>query len=297
MMLFIGGSVFLARSFLHMANKASNFKHDPRTLCQAYFEISKRWMIAAISSKVLIFIIGMITFSLPIISGYAPFLVTIFAIISDLLSWHSDMIKGTAEALLRKLDLWDSFGWAISKAEMSDILMRSPTNLYKLAPVEVVGEEYFASKEGIGAKRALENIQESAWWSKHQSERMGHYCLTVTCILITVLFGVLLVSVQTVSSSNTLANIGRVVTSALMLVFSLGLFKFVMGYYGFSRKAAQIEKEIEVLILSQTLGITEAIKVTHEYQIARAAAPLIPSWVWKLMRPALNEMWKKYRQQ
>ncbi|MBR8834968.1 MAG: hypothetical protein DSM106950_13255 [Stigonema ocellatum SAG 48.90 = DSM 106950] len=81
-----------------------------------------------------------------------------------------------------------------------------------------------------------------------------------------------------------------------MLVFSLGLFRFVMGYYGFSRKAAQIEENIEKLIKLKTFDDTEAIKVMQEYHIARASAPLIPSWVWKQMRNDLNEMWNKYRQ-
>jgi hypothetical protein len=297
MRLFTGGNVFLVLGFLPMANQASNLRYDPRTLCQAYFELAKRWMIAAISLKILIFLFGILTIFLPIIPGYAPVIITIFSIASDLFTWRSDMIRGTADALLRKLDYWDSFGWAISRAEMSDILMRSPTKLYKIAPTEIVGEEYFASKEREGAKRAMENIQESAWWSKHLSERMGQYCFAVTGTLIAVLLGVLLVSVQTVTGSHTLANIGRVVTSALMLVFSLELFRFVVSYYGFSRKAAQIEEKIENLIKLQTLDDIAAIKIVQEYHIARASAPLIPSWVWKQMRNDLNEMWKKYRQQ
>ncbi|QHG21256.1 hypothetical protein [Nostoc sp. ATCC 53789] len=279
-----------------MANQPNSLRYDPRTLSQAYFELAKRWMIAAILSKILVFLFGTLTIFLPIIPGYAPFIITIISITSDLFAWRSDMIKGTSEALLRKLDYWKSFGWAMSKAEMSDLLMRSPTNLYRLAPNEMLGEEYFASREGIGAKRAIENIQESAWWSKHLSERMGQYCFAATCILIAVLFGVLVLSVQTIAGSNTLTNIGRVVTSSLMLVFSLGLFRFVVGYYGFSRKAGQIEEKIENLIKLQTFDDIEAIKVVQEYHIARASAPLIPSWVWKQMRNDLNEMWEKYRQ-
>ncbi len=215
-MLSLGGSEFLLSSFLPMANQANSSRYDPRTLCQAYFELAKRWIIAAILSKILIFLFGILTIFLPIIPGYAPFVITVFSIASDLFAWRSDMIKGTADTLLRKLDQWDSFGWAISRAEMSDLLMRSPTNLYKLAPTEIVGEEYFASKEGIGAKRAMENIQESAWWSKHLSERMGQYCFAVTCILIAILFGVLLLSIQTVGIS---AKIGWTETSSARFCF------------------------------------------------------------------------------
>lgn len=72
-------------------------------------------------------------------------------------------------------------------------------------------------------------------------------------------------------------------------------FNMVMGYYEFSRKAAQIEEKIENLIKLKSFNDTEAIKVVQEYHIARVSARLIPSWVWKQMRNDLNEMWKKYR--
>lgn len=65
------------------------------------------------------------------------------------------------------------------------------------------------------------------------------------------------------------------------------------GYYGFGRKAAQIEEKIENLIKLKTFDDTEAIKVVQEYHIARASAPLIPSWVWKQMRNDLNEQGKR----
>jgi len=277
-----------------MAKKSLN--HNPRALCQAYFELAKTWSIAAISCKIMVFFVGILAVLLPLIPGYTPFLITVLAVTSELFSWRSDVNKGTAEALLRKLDARDSFGWAISNAEMSDLLMRSPSNVDKLVCADVLAEDYFASIEGVGPKRALENIQESAWWSKHISERMGQYYLIGTCILILVLIGVLLLSIQTIGNINTLASIVRIVTSSLMLVFSLNLFRSVLSYYGFSHKAAQIERTIESLLASQNLETPDVIKIMNEYHLARAAAPLIPSWLWERMRAELNETWRKYRQ-
>jgi hypothetical protein len=279
-----------------MARKTNNLKHDPRALCQAYFSLAKKWFIVAYTGKCLVFLLGVLSILLPLLPGYAPFLVVAMAASADFFSWYSDAYKGTAEALLRKLDGRDSFGWAISHAELSDLLMRSPSNLDKLVFAEALAEEYFASKEGVGAKRALENIQESAWWSKHLSERMGRYYLIGTCILIILSVSVLLVSIQTINNTMLLASIGRIVTSVLLLVFSLGLFRSVLGYYNFSSKAAQIEKYIENQIASQNFDVADAIKVMNEYHLARASSPLIPSWIWKSMRNELNETWKKYRQ-
>ncbi len=280
-----------------MEVEENRLRHEPRTLCKAYFEIAKRWLLAAILVKFLIFMVGIISVLLPLFPKLSPFLVTTLAITSDLCLWRSDVVKGIAEALLRKLDARDSFGWAISRAEMSDLLIRSPKSIVKLVPPKALGNEYFASKEGLGPRRALENVQESAWWSKHLSLRMGQYCLVIVCLLFLGLISVLIISVETVMSYETLASLGRVVTSSLMLILSLRLLRFVEGYYGFSRKAAQIETSIENLINSQDIETAEAVKIMHEYQLARASAPLIPSWIYNLMQDDLNEMWETYRQQ
>ncbi len=219
------------------------------------------------------------------------------AMIADWLAWRSDTNKGTAEALLRKLDGRDSFGWPISRAELSDLLMRSPSKVDKLVVAKALSEEYFASEEPPGTLRALENLQESAWWSKHLSERMRSYYLAGTCLLVGIAVLVLLVSIQTIDDKQTLSSLGRIVTSVLTLVFSLNLFRSVLGYHNFSVKAGQIEKSTENLLASPGVQESEIIKLMSEYQLARASAPLLPTWLWNRMEDELNATWKQYRRQ
>ncbi|MBD2076821.1 hypothetical protein H6F86_23615 [Phormidium sp. FACHB-592] len=242
------------------------------------------------------FIIGTLAVLLPLLPAYAALLVFGLSVIADLVAWRSDTYKAIAETLRRKLDGQDAFGWEISKAEISDLLVRSPSNLDKLVVAEVLAEKYFASREGYGTRRALENIQESAWWSKHLSERMRNYYLTGTCLLVGVSLVVLLTSVQTVNNQQFSSSLGRIVTSVLTLVFSLNLFRSVLGYQNFSLKAGQVEKAAESLLMNTGASESDAIKLMNEYHLARAFAPLLPAWLWKAMRSELNETWKKYRQ-
>jgi hypothetical protein len=277
-----------------MASSA-NSKCDPRAICNAYFGLAKKWLTIALVCRFLIFLTGTVSVLVPGLAGYAPpLIVTLLAISAELVSWRSDSYKSDAEVLLRKLDARDSLGWQISGAEMSDLGIRSPKKLHKL--VAAANDDYFASREGIGARRTLENIQESAWWSKHLAERIKQYYLVLTVGLIVGLIVVLIVSIDTVRNYTLLGGIGRVVTAALMLVFSLGLFRSVMGYSGFAAKAARIEERIEHLLSNSQVGEVDAIKIMQEYHLSRASAPLIPSWVWKQMQGDLNEMWKQYRQ-
>jgi hypothetical protein len=279
-----------------MANTSNQVKQNPRALCQVYFTLAKRWARFSFISKLIGFLVGVLTVTIPLVPTYAPVFVFVLAVLADWLAWRSEAYKGIAEALLRKLDGHDSFGWALSKAELSDLLMRSPLRVDKLVVAKALSGEYFASKEPPGTKRALENLQESAWWSKHLSERMGNYYLIGTCLLVCIAILVLLISVQTIDNTQTLSSLGRVVTSALTLVFSLNLFRSVLGYQSFSIKAGQIEKFAENLLVSSGIQESEAIKLMSEYQLIRASAPLIPTWLWNRMENELNATWKQYRQ-
>lgn len=278
-----------------MANTNNQVKHNPRALCQVYFTLAKRWARFSFICKLSGFLVGVLTVLLPLVPAYIPVLVFMLAMIADWLAWRSDTNKGIAEALLRKLDGRDSFGWPISRSELSDLLMRSPSKVDKLVVKKALSEEYFASEEPSGTLRALENLQESAWWSKHLSERMWSYYLAGTCLLVVIAVLVLIVSIQSIDDKQTLSSLGRIVTSVLTLVFSLNLCRAVLGYHNFSVKAGQIEKFTENLLASQGVQESEVIKLMSEYQLARASAPLLPTWLWNRMENELNATWKQYR--
>ncbi|MBD0361468.1 MAG: hypothetical protein ICV55_01550, partial [Coleofasciculus sp. C3-bin4] len=198
----------MARNSQIMVNTSNQVKHNPRAICQVYFTLAKRWARFAFICKLAGFLVGVLTVLLPLVPAYVPVLVFMLAMIADWLAWRSDTNKGTAEALLRKLDGRDSFGWLISRAELSDLLMRSPSKVDKLVVAKALSEEYFASEEPPGTLRALENLQESAWWSKHLSERMRSYYLAGTCLLVAIAVLVLLVSIQTIDDKQTLSSLG-----------------------------------------------------------------------------------------
>lgn len=269
-------------------------KHDPRKLLDALFVRTKAWWGAALLCKVGVVLLGALNiFVFPGVR-YGSLVLTLFYITSELCQWRSDSFKGSAQSLQRKVDFRNSFGWEISGAEMSDLLMDTPAKIWRRIPPPVARDDYFASEEAPGVTRAIENLQESAWWSKYIAKRMGHVCLGATITLVAVSVATLVVSIDAIENRDVLSSIGRVVTSVLMLVFSLGLVRLTIGYYSFSRKAAQSEQRTFALFGSGCDEV-EAIKAWHEYQTARAAAPLLPSWVWRLMQKDLNLLWKEYR--
>lgn len=269
--------------------------YDLRALSRELFDKAKHWRTAELLFRLSVFGVGVAVILLSLFPKYAPFLIAFLTIMAEICLLYSDANKRVAEGILRKLDGQESFGWPISKAEESDFLMQCPAGLRRKYSSNDAQEQYFASQREFGPRRALENMQESAWWSKYLARRVAHYYLALTIVLSLASIGALLVSIETIQNFDVLSNIGRVVTSTFMLTFSLGLIKFMLGYYQFSASAAQIVEQAGYLLESDGDNSGQAIKVMYEYQLARAAAPLLPSWLWKLMRHDLNDLWKMYR--
>jgi flagellar biosynthesis protein FliQ len=215
------------------------------------------------------------------------------AAFAECAQWRSDILKGRAEQLKRKIELFDGLGWTISPADLSDALAKISSRRRNLI-LKAVKENYFASQTSVGPKRAVENLQESAWWSKDLAGTTLILCAIVTVVLVVGSLISLGVAVSAVKDTATLENTSRVIAAIVSLIVSLGLIRLMSGYFAFGRRSEQVEKAT-VHLLGGTVSEVEAIKLLHDYQIARSAAPLIPDWIWKLRRKTLNELWDQYR--
>ena len=276
-----------------MIQNGPKFKHDPRRLVDCLFSRAKRWLILVNLSRACSVLLGITSAFLFSTWTLTPVVVFMLYVLSEVATWRSEAFKRSAETVLRKLDFWDSFAWEISSEEMSDFVIDCPSRLRKKIPPPAA-DDYFASREEPGPTRALENLQESAWWTKHLARRMGHILLFITIAVTIASMIVLLAGIGALQNQETLGNVGRTVTAALMLVLSLGLARLTLAYYQLGKRAEQSEREASRQLKSTTT-LLDVVKAWHDYQVARAGAPLIPNSLWRLKRSELNEAWKNYR--
>ncbi len=224
---------------------------------------------------------------------------TVAALVLSATSWallrRRDTAKASADTLLRDLDLRDSFGWGLSRIEISDLLAQLPKRVARALPINSLGHEYFMSKRPVGARRSMENLEESAWWSKHLSRYMFIYCLVCAAVLFCVPALVLLVGTQTAGDANALSRLAQVVISVLTLIFTLDVVGIALSYEAFRGGAERAEARARNLLSDSSVDEVAAIKAMQEYHIARAMAPIIPPQVWRLHRAHLNELWDEYR--
>jgi len=68
---------------------------------------------------------------------------------------------------------------------------------------------------------------------------------------------------------------------------SLGLLRFLYGYWVFSQKAARIDLQ------AQRGGTDpdEVLLLWRDYHLARASAPMLPTIIWRWKKEALNDRW------
>lgn len=264
-----------------------------RKLCIDYFSYVKRAWAVSMLCKGLGICIGSVGVLIQPLTKASSIFVFTLAVASEVFTWQSDKNKGDAEALRRKLDYEDSLGWGISGAEISDFLARAPRKI-RASIDDKNQENYFASKDAVGISRALKNVQESAWWSKHLAEKMWRFMLVVNFASVSLSILLLLISVNSVSSPETLSGVGRVVISVLMLIFSLGLIRLTTSYHSFSQKTQRIEERASEMLKGSASEI-DALKLFTEYHLSRAAAPLLPDWVYERNQEYLNKLWNQFR--
>jgi len=268
-------------------------RNAPFALARALDSCAKWWWGASFLFQGLSFAAG-ISVVLPIPAEPIPFIVAAFTLISLLSMYRSDAIKSLAQGLRRKLDLYDSFGWEIPPLDYSDLCVRCPRSAKVRARLDGSVEPYFLSTELQGPVRALENVSESAWWSKHLAERMRSYCIVLMATGLVVSVIVLIVALQTVGQSDVRASVARIVAALLMFLFSAGVVRLGMGYHELAKSAERSEQDAINMNKSGEPKLVDTLRVMSEYHLARAVGPLIPTWVWNCHRDELNAVWLKY---
>lgn len=261
-------------------------------LRQALFDAAKGWQLAASVCGlviVLINIIAAITSQLSAVLAIAAVLLTVFNI---LFLWRSDRLREEAEATLRKLEFYNGLGWAISRREIANLLASSPKAVKQAANSTEICE-YWTSTRVESPLKLLENLEESAWWSKHLARRMSQYAGGVGLVTFVVVLITLLLVLQSPTAQPASDMIAKVIILVVLFVVSSGYIRLAFDYAQFARAAEKAETQAVQLQENTVIAEIEAVKLLHDYQIDRAAAPLLPSWLWGLVEKDLNDLWKQ----
>lgn len=267
---------------------------NPDILCTELFNLAKGNFNKSIGLKLLVYVTGAAALFITDKFSIIPVLALGLVILSELFQFRSDNFKRSSESLRRKLDFNKSFGWEIAPSELTDILTQVPVHVENKAES---GKDvsYFASKQGIGPARAVDNLEESAWYSKHLATIAFNYCMGILAFIIVGSIIALYFAFNSHVNDQITAKISKIITSTIMIIFSIGLTRLAIGYYRFIDRSDRVEAQAISKIKAGTVSEVEAIKLWSEYHIARASSPLIPEIIWKMNKDRLTRLWQNHR--
>jgi len=256
-----------------------------RATATASFLTAKQLYASAVSVKVGTFVFGIITAFFGV-QWWLPILLLFLSFCADGLLMASDTRKGKGEDLLRRAEFWDGFGWAPSDRELRQAPLghKSPDSLY------------FASGTIPSPTRAMENLEEQAWWSRELYQRMASGLDAALAVAVGVALLVLLLIGQGGSTGDQSV---KLTIAGLNLLLSFSVLRLRLSYRRAADMARTAEQTADTLkkryAEDPALSDMHAVRAYHAYQLGRAAAPLIPDTVYRISRTDLNTRWDRHQ--
>lgn len=262
------------------------------TLVNRAYDRAKRWAGAVLILHSTLFLAGVLAIFLPILTMKYPWLAVPLSLLGSWISARASKYKSLAEGAKRQHEYVAGFGVKPSLRELANLRQSLKKQLSPEAGALLKQGITYASEEPHGSRRALENLAESAWFTKHLAARCVHWVATTFIITLLIAISLLLWAAAEVSGTSAGAAAAKSFAATFTFLISVGLIRSWLGYSKLERKAEKIDSDAMTMLGMENPSTFEAQRLLTEYQISRASAPLIPTWIWKVHRNSMNEDWE-----
>ena len=262
------------------------------SLVNRAFDRAKRWAGANIILQGVLFILGVVAFFWPFLTLSYPWLAVPMTLIGAEVVRRASDFKVLAEEAKRLHELAAGFGIQPSGCQLADLRQNLKNELSAEQEALLKKGITYASAEPVGPRRTLENLCESAWFTKHLANRCAAWVQWTFIGSLVTAISLLLWLVGSHASNGGTELGAQSIAATFTFLISVGTIVSWVEYLKLSHKAKDIDAEAERLLASETPSAFQVHCLLTEYQVARASAPLIPTWIWKLYRESLNNDWK-----
>ncbi len=276
-----------------IANESSKSSRAKGVL-SVWFSNAKRWWAAALVAQIAVSLAAAITVVADVLSPGWGLTFLAISVVGSICQWRSDSLRQRAETLLRHVELEEGLGWEINLKVLSDYFaMAIPVEAGSKVRAREQGS-FYASTRPRGPVRALENLQESAWWTQHLASFVGWIALLSTIGLGLVALWSLLVALSVLGSASPIM-LSNVIAAVVALIFAGNLVRLPCDYFAFSHDAKEFDSLANTLAKSGAPTENDTLRLVADYQLRRAMGPPLPDWAWRLRRKHLNRIWKETR--
>jgi hypothetical protein len=127
------------------------------------------------------------------------------------------------------------------------------------------------------------------------------YLSAALVVLLIAVFVALSISIGGLSDANTATtrviaqNVGAVICAVLTFVFSINVVRLLASFVAFFSSAKSIVARCRELLRRGRVDERTALLLLFDYQTARDAAPLLPTFIWRIHGAHLRTEWRHYR--
>ena len=253
---------------------------------------AKRWAGIAITIQLALFVLGVLAVFVPSASLTCyPWIGIPVALGASFVAGHAARLRSTGESLKRQHELADGLGRLPSHSHLADVQHDLGNSLCpKLAQLLAKGVTYDSARP-VGPARVLENLVESSWYSKHLAKYVGGWLLITFILCLVISIAALLWCLVNLHDSVASTNAAKCIAATLLFMLSVGLIRSYQGYTRFAEKCGTCESQATEQLKVDPGDLYQAQRLLSEYQLARAGAPMIPTWIWKHRRQDLERDW------
>lgn len=261
--------------------------HSLLALSRAEFEEAKEQFHRRYWAHGIALVAGVIALFVPAPTAY---LLAVVALIAESAAWwfryQGNNLQGIAEEGKRQALLIDAFGGVQEHFEVADIRRRISTGAYKKA-AGFEDPDYYASKEPQGPARLRDNLQESAFWSKHLYAAASRRASRNFALLLLAVLLLALVALPLTSGNIPLA-IARTLVVFLEFLAASDELGRALSWKAAATQVEAVDRRLEGIDVCS--GVP-TLSVFADYSVATAAAPPIPSDVNRKEGERLNCLW------
>jgi hypothetical protein len=262
------------------------------TLVNRAYDRAKRWSGAGLILQVVLFGAGVVAIFWPAVTLSYPWVAVPLALMGAEIARRAATYKGLAETAKRQHEYVVGFGVKPSLGQLADLRQ----SLQK----EMSGEDdellkkgiTYASNEQVGPRRALENLCESSWFTKHLANQCVMWVAATVIIALTIGVSLLLWTTSSLAPTAGGLAAAKSVAASFIFLISVGSIRSWVAYAKLSHKAKDIDSEASRLLNTDAPSAFDVQRLLTEYQVSRASAPLIPTWIWKIHRTSMNADWE-----
>jgi hypothetical protein len=232
---------------------------------------------------------GGVSAARPAWADRAGLALVLLAIVAALARIAGSRFVEAANDIRRRLDLEEGLGRRVDPIVAIDLVDDAPGWIRRRA---MVGDEepYFESSAPPSARRLVENVRESSWWTKRLAGDMVWFAAALTVSFGIVVVLMLMAALQGTMDAATAKSLAPWMQAAIVFLVAQGPVQAWRGYASLRGGAGKAQDRAGELLKGQPTE-AEAVELAADYHLIRRTAPVIPTLWYNWRRADLNTRW------